>query len=97
MGLPAVWLRIAETIGVDAFLAMWFILDAEPSFQELAPGEPIRITLRRYSSWLRYQRNRYIEALAAAGLSPREIQVALMKDLCEKVSLRHISRVASGS
>ncbi len=93
MGLPSVWLRVAETIGVDAFLATWFILDAEPSFQEQAPGEPIRIALRRFSSWLRFQRNRYIEALAAAGANPREIQERLQKELCEKVSIRHISRI----
>ena len=31
MGLQARWIRIAEAIGVDAFLAMWRILDSYPS------------------------------------------------------------------
>lgn len=97
MGLPAVWMRIADAIGVDAFLAMWLILDAEPSFQQLAAGEPIRITLRRYSSWLRFQRNTYIEAMAATGAGPLEIQRRLKVDLREDLSLGHISRIVRGA
>lgn len=94
MGMPDVWQRVAEEIGFDAFLRMWMILDGEPAFQHAAAGEPIRITLRRFSSWLRFQRNRLIESLAAEGLTAHEIHGRLRAQLCESVSIGHIKRIA---
>lgn len=94
MGLPRVWLRVAEAIGTDAFLATWRILDADPSAWH---NETIlRIRLRPYRSYLRYQRNRYIEALTAQGLKPDEIQRRLQRQLGETVSHRHITRLGKG-
>lgn len=94
MGLPGVWLRIAATVGPDAFLATWRILDAEPAFKT-ADGD-LDIRMRSFRSYLRYQRNRYIEALCSAGMTAREIQEAVRRDLCERISIRHISRIKSG-
>lgn len=92
MGLPRVWLQVAEAIGVDAFLATWRILDADPATWH---NETIlRVRLRPYRSYLRYQRNRYIEALTAQGLKPDEIRQRLRKQLGEDVSHRHITRLA---
>lgn len=96
MGLPAVWIRIAETIGFDPFLAAWRILDAEASVRS-NKTEMIQPLLRPFRSYLRFQRNRYIEALAGRGLQPREIQEAIKRDLCERVSIRHVSRIARGA
>lgn len=94
MGLPRVWLRVAEAIGIDAFLTTWRILDADPSTWH---NETIlRIRLRPYRSYLRYQRNRYIEALTAQGLKPDEIQRRLQRQLGETVSHRHITRLGKG-
>lgn len=94
MGLPRVWLRVAEAIGIDAFLTTWRILDADPSTWH---NETIlRIRLRPYRSYLRYQRNRYIEALTAQGLKPEEIQRRLQRQLGESVSHRHITRLGKG-
>lgn len=95
MGLPRVWLDVAEEIGVDAFLATWRILDAEPSMRHKEGFLQIRLKL--YRSFLRYQRNRYIEALAARGMKPAEIQRELSRQLCESVSIRHISRLVGGA
>lgn len=95
MGLQARWIRIAEAIGVDAFLAMWRILDADPSVR--TDKGDLEVTLRPYSSYLRFQRNRYIESLVGQGLGPREIQEAVKRELCEVISLRHISRLAGGA
>lgn len=95
MGLPARWIRIAETIGIDDFLAMWRILDSDQSIRS-EKGD-LETTLRPYSSYLRFQRNRYIEALVQQGLGVREIQAAVREQLCEVISLRHISRIKSGS
>ncbi len=96
MGLAAVWIRVAETIGFDAFIAAWRIFDAEASVRSNRT-EMLQPLLRPYRSYLRFQRNRYIEALCAGGMQPKEIQEAVKRDLCEKVSLRHISRIARGS
>lgn len=93
MGLQRVWLDVAEAIGADAFLTMWRIIDADPSSQH--NDTSLRLSLRVYRSYLRFQRNRYIEALAAQGVSPQEIKRRLQRQLCESVSLRHITRIAA--
>lgn len=95
MGLPSVWLRIAAAVGVDAFLATWRILDAEPAFR--SDDGDLDIRMRSFRSYLRYQRNRYIEALCSAGMTAKEIQEAVHRHLCERISIRHISRIKSGN
>lgn len=91
MGLPRVWMLVAEAIGADAFLATWRILDSDPSSWH---NETIlRVRLRPYRSYLRYQRNRFIEMLAAQGLKPDEIKRRLRLQLGEDVSDRHILRL----
>lgn len=91
MGLRRVWLDVAEAIGMDNMLKLWRIIDASET--RLGDDGEIRVPLRRYSSYLRYQRNRYIEELFKVGLKPKEIREKLNKQLCEKISLRHISRI----
>jgi hypothetical protein len=94
MGIAATWLRVAGAIGVDGFLATWRILDQEPAFR--TDKGDIEPRLRSYRSYLRYQRNRYIEQLAAAGRTPREVQAAVKLNLCERIGLRHVYRVMTG-
>ena len=91
MGLQRVWLDVAEAIGVDALLKMWRILDADPA--SIGNAGRLLIPLRSYSTFLRYQRNRYIESLDALGHKPPEIQKKLKDQLCEHISIRHISRL----
>lgn len=96
MGIQAPWLRIAEAIGADAFLAMWRIADSEPAFRTVGGAEErgyLQMRLRPFKAWHRYQRNRYIEALAAAGKSVAEIRAAVALNLCEEISPRHISTI----
>jgi hypothetical protein len=92
MGLQRIWVEVAESIGVDAFLKMWRILDSDKSSIE-HHGRMI-IEMRSYKSYMRYQRNRYIECLHDMGLDIPTIQQKLKEQLCEHVSLRHISRIA---
>jgi hypothetical protein len=94
MGIAAPWLRVADAIGVDAFLAVWRILDQESSFR--SDQGDIVPRLRAYRSYLRYQRNRYIELLTSSGWTPQAIRDAVHLNLCERISLRHIYRVMSG-
>jgi hypothetical protein len=94
MGLPAHLLRAAEAIGADAFLAFWRIMDQEPSTR--TDKGDIELRMRPYRSYLRYQRNRYIEQLTALGKTPADIREAVRLHLCERISLRHIYRVMAG-
>ncbi|OGT19460.1 MAG: hypothetical protein A2342_05875 [Gallionellales bacterium RIFOXYB12_FULL_54_9] len=91
MGLQNVWLEVSEEIGVDAMLKMWRILDRDQS--SIGDDGRLLVPIRSYSTFLRYQRNRYIESLNSMGLKPREIQEKLNAQLCERISLRHISRL----
>lgn len=92
MGLPGVWLEVAETIGVDAFLATWRIIDADPACWH--NDTILRVRLRPYRSYLRYQRNRFIESLVAQGMKPAEVQARIRQQLGEDISHRHITRLA---
>ena len=92
MGLSRVMLQVAHTIGFDAFMAMWRILDgAHEAISDNDSG--IYIRLQRLSAYKRYQRNRFIEALAAMGMSQPEIARSVKRDLGEKVSDRHLWRL----
>ncbi|MDP3715575.1 MAG: hypothetical protein Q8R21_04105 [Burkholderiales bacterium] len=86
-------MRVAETIGADAFLALWRIADSDPAFRAGGAMERgyLQLRLRPWRSWERFQRNRYIETLAASGMSPSDIQAAVKLNLLEHISERHIS------
>lgn len=92
MGLPRTWLQVAEAIGVDAFLAMWRILDADESLHE---DNMVKAHLRPYRSYLRFQRNRYIETLAALKVPCATIRDMLKRQLGEEISERHIFNLAN--
>jgi hypothetical protein len=95
MGLSRVMLQVAQTIGFDNFMAMWQILDG--SHEAIADNDSgIYIRLQRMSAYKRYQRNRFIEAMAAMGMSQPEISRSVKRDLGEKVSDRHIWRLMAG-
>jgi hypothetical protein len=95
MGLSRVMLQIAQTIGFDNFMAMWQILDS--SYEAMADNDSgIYIRLQRMSAYKRFQRNRFIEAMAAMGMSQPEISRSVKRDLGEKVSDRHIWRLMAG-
>lgn len=91
MGLQRVWLVIAEQIGVDNMLMLWRIIDSDQS--SIGDDGRLLVPIRSYSTYLRYQRNRYIESLNNMGLTPPEIQKKLKDQLCEQISIRHISRL----
>ena len=84
MGLSRVMLQIAHTIGFDRFMAMWRILDG--AHEAIADNDSgIYIRLQRLSAYKRYQRNRFIEALAAMGMSQPQIALSVKRDLGENV------------
>lgn len=91
MGLPGTWLQVADTIGFDAFMQMWRILDADESLHE---DGRIKAYIRHYRSYLRYQRNRYIETLQALHVPCSLIREMLKHQLGEEISERHIFKIS---
>lgn len=97
MGMSQVWLTIALQIGYDNFIAMWRLLDAAAERREMRLSDNesmIEVSLRRFASFRRYQRNRFIETLAAMGLPNTEIQSAVKGQLGENLTRDHIKRLA---
>lgn len=93
MGMPLIWMEVAQAIGFDAFMKMWRLLDAEYDRRPDA-GSMIEIDLRRYRSYMRFQRNRFIEALAPF-LTNQEIRDRVADELGEELSLDHVQRLAT--
>lgn len=96
MGLPEYWLQVIEYLGVDTFLGMWRILDANRHIipaSSSSGANSMAPTLRTYSNYLRFQKNRFVETLAAQGVEPREIQKRVQSQLCETISIVHIRRL----
>lgn len=91
MGLPRAWLEVGEAIGVDALMKTWRILDRD-EFNHSENGRML-VPMRRYSTFLRYQRNRYIEALNSQGMKPKEIREKINAQLGEQLSICHILRI----
>lgn len=96
MGLAEYWLHVAEYLGVDQFLGMWRILDANKDNIPETRGNSgsMSPSLRPYSGYLRFQKNRFVENLAAQGVSPKEIQRRVKQQLCETISIVHIHRLS---
>lgn len=95
LGLPAAWLIVAESVGVDAFLEVWRRLSSE-EFSEYVrrdTGGTRMPTLRSFDSWLRYQRNRYVAALARRGFSSAEVRRAVQRNLRESLDEKHVSKL----
>jgi hypothetical protein len=97
MGLAEYWLRVAEYLGVDLFLGMWRILDANKGNIPETRGNSgsMAPSLRPYSGYLRFQKNRFVENLAAQGVPPKEIQRRVRQQLCETISIVHIRRLSN--
>jgi hypothetical protein len=94
MGLPRVWLEVAHDLGYDAFMRLWRRLDAAVELRSDSDSM-IDVKLRRFGSFERYQRNRFIETLAGMGLDHQEIRRRVKAELNEELSESHIGRLAS--
>ena len=94
MGLPQVWLDVAREVGYDSFMRLWRVLDSAVELRSESESM-IEVQLRRFSSFQRYQRNRFIESLVGMGLSASEIQVRVKRELGEELSVRHLVRLAA--
>jgi len=90
VGLPRIWIRVARTIGFDAFVAMWLVL-----MQDGHVDDRCRVVVPNYTRYLRFQRNRLIRQLVGEGFGVDEIQVAVKAATGETVSESHIRRASA--
>lgn len=86
IGAPGWLVDLADELGVDAALTVWRRLSDEA-------GDDHRVSVPRWSTFLRYQRNRYILSLDAQGCSPEIIHERVRTSLRERISLPHIRRI----
>ncbi|MEN6305794.1 MAG: hypothetical protein ABFD96_23920 [Armatimonadia bacterium] len=91
MGLPRVFLDVATAIGYDNFLTMWRILDSAVELRSDSDSM-IELQMRRFRSFQRYQRNRFIEALAPF-LSESEIHAKVTAELGENITRKHLHKI----
>lgn len=95
IGLADLWTDVARLVGYQAFLDLWRRWSSIRSLRDT--HSHIELRLRPVRAFQRYQRNRYIETLVAAGLRPSEIYQMLRQQLGEEMSFRHLKRlVAAG-
>jgi len=97
IGISQKLFAVAEVVGFDYFIEIWKIFDQENLNRSRCSSVDVRIGIPRFRSYLLFQRNKYIAALADEGYSTKEISRILKKELCDSVSLRHISRIVSKS
>ena len=91
IGLPRAWLMVAETIGFDAWLEVWRRISADESL--LHDGGQRMPKLRSFDAYLRFQRNRYIDALAARGMSVQQVARAVARNLREPLDEKHVAKI----
>lgn len=89
VGLPRIWISVAQAIGFDAFVAMWRVL-----MQGGHIDERCRVVVPNYSKYLRFQRNQLVRQLILDGYGVQEIQAQLLQTTGETLSEYHIRRVA---
>ncbi|HHB12218.1 MAG TPA: hypothetical protein ENK62_03350 [Chromatiales bacterium] len=88
IGLPRWLIDIAAEIGVDAALSVWRLISA--AARERGDN---RLHVPAWSTYLRYQRNRFIRSLDEQGYPPDEIHRQVQTVLCERISLAHVKRI----
>ena len=91
IGVGRLWLGVAEMIGTEAFVELWKYLDSSEHGTE--HNGQTRVTVPRFSSLLRFQRNQYIKTLDADGVAPREIQERLKAEHGINLNIRTVRRV----
>lgn len=92
MGLQRAHLDVAAAVGVDNFIVLWKIYDADQRYSDDADSR-LRVCFPRFSLYNRFQRNRYAELLFRAGKSVAEVSQRIEKYMCEKLTERHVLRL----
>jgi hypothetical protein len=91
IGLAKVWLDVANIVGVDRFFEMWKFLSSQEHL--LNDSGQVELSLRRFTSYQKYQRNRYLDTLVQAGLTPAQLAQVIRRELGESLTVRQLRRL----
>lgn len=95
MGIHPLWIIVASSIGLDAFVRQWEVFSAH---MDLLDGRN-RITLPSIKTYRRFQRNQAIRSMLLAGKPPKEVSEELRKidiQTPKLTTLRRIERRMKG-
>lgn len=95
IGLSKIWLDIAAVIGYDQFIAIWKNISSKPELRD--DSNQVSLTIRPFRAYERYQRNRYIDTLVAAGLRPSQVHSVVRHDLGENLTVSQITRLCAAA
>lgn len=91
--LSPVWLKVAEEIGLEAFVRMWrLLIDEHEPPPAGAPREQVRVYVPSFEWWGIAERNARIRQLSERGHTPGQIVGIVASDGWE-ISERHVTRV----
>lgn len=89
VGIGRAWLRVAQAIGFEAFLAAWQVLASDESILD----DRSRVLVPSPTRYSRYQRNLLIRQLHEQGLDPRAIVQNIRRTLNEQITESHVQRL----
>ena len=84
------WVKIAERVGIDAWLDIWEILDAENINTPSTQRYPCRLRVPMFTKLVRFLRNQHIEKMIKAGHDVRKIHAGLVAANVEPVSIPYL-------
>ena len=95
IGLSKIWLDIAAAVGYDQFIGIWKNISSKPELRD--DSNQVALTIRPFRAYERYQRNRYIDTLVAAGLRPSQVHEVVRHDLGENLTVSQITRLCAAA
>jgi len=97
MGLPQIWISIAELIGFDSFIEVWAMMDSQVYGEFADNAFSIRVRVPMFRKYQRYQRDEFIRTLTAPphNLNFNQILKRVRDDLGIKISINTVKRSAS--
>ena len=89
VGIGRVWIRVAESVGFEAFLLVWQVLASDDSVQD----ERSRVLVPSPTRYQLHQRNLLIKTLASEGVEVPAICDRVNRELGENLSPKRVKRL----
>lgn len=90
VGLPRIWITVAQEIGFEAFMRLWHVMMRYGHVDDRS-----RVVVPNFSRYTRFQRNQLVRNLAMEGLDVDEIREAVNRATGEMISESQIRRFAT--
>jgi hypothetical protein len=89
VGIPRIWITVAEAIGFEAFMSVWQVLMHAGHVDDRC-----RVVVPNIARYMRFQRNQLIRALIADGHGVASICEIVSQATGEIISESHVRRAA---